>query len=103
MGHSAANFEGLETQPDISHRNGSIMHLTTRTTRADHGRPTAGPRRRGPALRRLLTGAWMVVLLVAGTLVVPTGPLAAGRAAAAAGANDVASVQNLYANDLLDR
>jgi hypothetical protein len=103
MGHSAANLEGLETQADIPHRNGSIMHLRTRTTRADHGRPTAGPRRHGPVHRRLLTGAWMVVLLVVGTLVVPTGPLATGRAAAASVANDVASVQNLYANDLLAR
>ena len=45
----------------------------------------------------------MVVLLVAGTLVVPTGPFGPGRAAAASVANDVASVQNLYANDLLAR
>ena len=41
--------------------------------------------------------------LVATTLVAPAGPLAAGRAAAAPVAHDVASVENLYANDLLAR
>ncbi|HEY5109504.1 MAG TPA: CAP domain-containing protein, partial [Acidimicrobiales bacterium] len=45
----------------------------------------------------------MLALLVAGSAVVPVGPLGSGRAAAAPVAHDLASVENLYATDLLAR
>jgi hypothetical protein len=46
---------------------------------------------------------WTVALVVAGSAVVPAGILGAGQAAAAPVAHDLASVENLYATDLLAR
>jgi uncharacterized protein YkwD len=50
-----------------------------------------------------VAGGILTLLLVATALAAPAGPFAPGRAAAAPVAQDVASVENLYANDLLAR
>ena len=78
------------------------MTPSYRTTRAIHRQSKDGRVPRGPVLRRLVAAAWMAALLVAGSLLTTVGPLGPTRAAAAAPV-DLASVENLYAADLLAR
>ena len=103
LGDSIAKLEGLETVERNRQRDGSDVGQAMGTTRAVSGRPDMQSPHSYRVWRRTLVSGWMVAMLAVLGVLVPAGPLATGRAAAATPAHDIASVQALYAADLLAR
>ncbi len=103
LGDSIANLEGLETVERYRQRDGSDVGHAKGVARPAPRRTWIVAPHLFQAWRRTLLGGWMVVLLAAAGVLVPIGPLAAGRAAAAPSPHDVGAVQAVYAADLLSR
>ena len=102
---SAANARGARDGRRSIPAQGRFDHAADqRPTRAAVDGAAATAR---PASIRVAPGRWsagrMVATLAGSASWSPAGPLAAGRAAAATPAHDIASVQALYADDLLAR